>query len=210
MKLLVLGGSGATGKLLIDEALARGHEVTALVRDPASLSKQHERLHVKQGRATVAADVAGALAGQDAVVSALGPRTKKDPVCAEAADAVIAAMQQHGVRRVVWLSASGVGDSRQTMNNASFVFGRIILPLFLRHPYANHERAEDKLRASGLEYTVVRPLQLVDKSTGRPVTATLPDQPVRGFKITRREVATFMLDELEARKYVGRMPLLWT
>jgi putative NADH-flavin reductase len=210
MKLLVLGGTGATGKLLVDQALARGHHVTALVRDPASLPAKHDRLVVKQGKATVAADVAGVMAGHDAVVSVLGPRQGKDPVVKETADAVVAAMQHHAVKRVIWLSAGGVGDSRPTINAASFVFGRIILPLFLRHPYANHALAEDKLRASGLDFTVVRPLQLMDKSTGRPVTATLPDKPVRGLKITRGEVAGFMLDELEKRAYVGQMPLLWT
>lgn len=210
MKLLILGGTGATGRLLVDAALAAGHEVTALARDPAQLDVKHERLQVRQGRATVAAELAPVVAGHDAVASTLGPRTKKDAVCPATADALVPAMQQHGVKRLVWMSASGVGDSLPTVTKLSWFFGKLIIPLFLRQPYANHAKAEDRLRASGLDVTIVRPLQLVAKSRGKPVRATLPDEPLGGSKITRAEVAAWMLGELERAAFVGKLPLLWT
>jgi putative NADH-flavin reductase len=210
MKLLILGATGATGQHLVELALAEGHDVTAIVRDPSKVTTKHERLHVVKGLATVPAELEPALAGKDAVLSAIGPRSSKDPVCADAAAAVVAAMKKQGVARVVWLSASGVGDSRDTAVDASFVFGRIIMPLFLKHPYANHAKAEETLRASGLKWTVLRPLQLVDKPTGSPATATLPGVKPGALKIARRDVAAFMLKELASGGHIGQMPLLWT
>ena len=210
MKLLVLGATGATGRHLVTLALAEGHDVTALVRDPASMTTKHTKLTVVKGRATVAAELEPVVAGHDAVLSVLGPRTKTDAVCAEAAGATVGAMKKHGVKRVVWLSAGGVGDSAPPIIAASFVFGRIIMPLFLKKPYANHFRAEETLRASDLEWTVLRPLQLVDAPTGNPTTATLPSAKLESktLKIARQDVAAYMLAELEARTFVRQMPLV--
>jgi len=109
----------------------------------------------------------------------------------------------------VWLSAGGVGDSKAQIIDASFVFGRIIMPLLLRAPYANHARAEEILRASGLDWTVLRPLQLVDTPTGKTASATpIGDAKVGGLKIARQDVAAYMLREVVARAHVGQMPLL--
>jgi uncharacterized protein YbjT (DUF2867 family) len=209
MKLLVLGGTGGTGKHVIESALESGHEVTALVRDPAKVATKHDKLTVIKGNAASAADLASALAGKDAVISALGPRTKTDPICAEAAAALVEAAKPAGVRRIVWISASGVGDSRAAMNATSFVFGRIIIPLFLTKQYTNHERAENTLRASDLDWTVVRPLQLVDKSTGKPVTAQTGSGKVAGLKIARSDVARWLVEEAGARAHVRSTPMLF-
>ena len=209
MKLLILGATGATGRLLTEQALAAGHEVTALVREP-DRANLPSGVKVVKGRATDAGDVAGVMAGQNAVLSALGPRAKADEVCPAAARAVVDAMKQHGVQRVVWLSASGVGDSAPQIRRASFVFGRIIMPLFLKLPYANHARAEETLRASGLDWTVLRPVQLVDKPTGAaPEALPIGDGAIPRLKIARRDVAAFMLGELAARAHVGAMPILY-
>ena len=209
MKVLILGATGATGRQLVEQALAGGHEVTALVRDPAKADLAHAKLRLVKGRATESGDVAGVVAGQDAVLSALGPRTKSDPVCAEAAQAVVDAMKRPGVKRLVWLSAGGVGDSAPQLTRASFVFGRIIMPLFLRKPYAHDARAEAIVRASGLDWTVVRPLQLVDEPTGGKITAVpIGEGKVSGLKIARRDVAAFMLEEMTARAHAGAMPIL--
>ncbi len=208
MKILILGATGATGRHLLEKALAAGHEVTALVRDPKKLTVTHPKLRVASGQVTNRDDVAEAVRGQDAVLSTLGPRESKDPICATAAPVVAAAMKQEGVKRIIWLSASGVGDSKPTLVAASFVFGHIIMPLFLKTPYANHGRAEEVLRATDLEWTVLRPVQLVDKPTGKPAVATPPDQKPAGLKIAREDVAAFMLVELEKNAHVHKMPLL--
>jgi uncharacterized protein YbjT (DUF2867 family) len=209
MKILILGATGATGKHLLEKALAAGHEVTALVRDPKKLTVTHPKLRVIEGQVSKEDDVVRAVRGQDAVLSTLGPRDNKDPICATAAPIVAAAMKAEGVKRIVWLSASGVGDSKPALVAASFVFGYIIMPLFLKTPYANHARAEEALRATDLEWTVLRPVQLVDKLTGKPVVATPPDQKPASLKIAREDVAAFMLVELEKNAHVREMPLLY-
>lgn len=207
MKILVLGATGGTGKHLVTQALAAGHTVTAIVRDPSKLPAQ-PNLAVVKGSVTSTADLESAIRGQDAVLGTLGPRAKADPICAESAVAVVAAMKNAGVKRLIWLSASGVGDSAGPITRASWVFGRIIMPLFLAKPYANHLRAEETLRASGLEWTVLRPVQLVDKQTGSPALATPIGSKPEGLKISRADVATFMLAELKTGTQVGKMPIV--
>ena len=209
MKLLILGATGATGRHLVDQALAAGHEVTVLVRDAAGVTTRHPKLTVVAGRATVEADVDPVVRGQDAVLSTLGPRSKSDTVCPEAAQALVTAMKAHGVKRVIWLSASGVGDSRQAINDASFVFGKIIIPLLLSRPYANHAAAEEILRASGLDWTVLRPMQLIDVPTGKSPAAVSKDTKPPGLKVARQDVAAFMLRELAEGTWIGQMPLVY-
>jgi putative NADH-flavin reductase len=204
MKILVLGATGATGRHLLDQALAKGHEVTALVRESAKISITHPRLVVVSGKPDVAADLERTVRGQDAVLSALGPRRGNDPIVAEVAGVLVPAMHEAGVKRLIWLSAAGVGDSAKQLIAASFVFGRIILPLFLRKPYANHERAETIVRASQLDWTIARPVELVDRPTGRSVTASAPDNRIVGLKIARQDVAAFMLGELESGAQLKR------
>src|SRR5688572_18093218 len=108
MKIVVFGASGQTGRLLVEQALAAGHEVTALVRDPSKLAVRHERLRVLQGDVQDAGAVAGAVAGQDAVLSALGPAGPAFTSMTLGARHILAAIEQHGVRRLVTLTGAGV------------------------------------------------------------------------------------------------------
>jgi putative NADH-flavin reductase len=208
MKIVILGATGATGQHVLEQALAANHEITIVVRDPAKISITNPKLKIVKGSVTSVDELAAAFRGADAVISTLGPRESKDPIVAQAAETVVQAMKQAGVDRVVWLSAAGVGDSKGPITKASFVFGRIFLPLFLKHPYANHDKAEATLRGSGLSWTVVRPVQLVDKSTGKTVTANLGDSKLGGLKISRKDVAAFMLAEITANKHVKAMPMI--
>jgi putative NADH-flavin reductase len=209
MKVLILGGTGATGSQLCEKAAAAGHAVTALVRDSAAAKLSFLGVAIRQGQPTSEADVTAVMAGNDAVLSALGPRQGRDPVCVDAARAVVAAMKKQGVKRLIWLSAGGVGDSAPQIIRASFVFGRIIMPLFLRGPYANHARAEELIGSSGLDFTVIRPVQLVDSPTnGKAVAVPIGAETLGSLKVARSAVAAFMLEELAARKFVGQMPLL--
>lgn len=209
MKLLILGGTGATGKHLVTQALAAGDHVRAIVRDPARMAVSNPSLEVVKADVTSASELAGALDGRNAVVSALGPRKNADPICAHVAKPLVEAMNRAGVKRLVWLSAGGVGDSAVGITKGSFVFGRIIMPLFLRKPYANHLVAEEIFRASDLEWTVVRPVQLVDEPTGRTPAACAPDEKPGALKIARADVAAFMLNDLKTREQVGKMPILF-
>src|SRR6476659_5718352 len=112
MKVLVIGATGLTGTHLVQKLLARGDDVTALVRNPSSYELKHEHLRVARGEARDLESLERACAGHDAVVSAFGPRTfKKDDIQEVFMKNLVAAMTKSGVKRLVNLSAWGAGDS---------------------------------------------------------------------------------------------------
>ena len=113
MRIAVFGATGATGRHVVDQALEAGHEVTALVRNPASLSVEHPRLEVVVGDVGQARSVEEVVRRQDAVVSALGTNQRRGPVSVttDGVRVIFGAMEKHGVRRLVVVSARGVGDA---------------------------------------------------------------------------------------------------
>ena len=113
MKILILGANGAVGKLVLDELLQANHDVKALVRNASAMQRKHRRLTVVQGNPTNVADLEDVLGGQELVVSTLGARTnKKTTLRADVARNLAAGMKRHGVRKLVWLDAAGVGSSK--------------------------------------------------------------------------------------------------
>ena len=157
MNLLILGATGATGKQVVLQALAAGHHLRALVRAPSKITTTDARLEVVKGDVTSSTDLEPALKGREAVISVLGPRINADPVCPSVAKPLVAAMSNAGVKRLVWLSAGGVGDSAATLTRAAFVFGRIIMPL-----------PQIRIRRTG--YVALAPL---DAETTGPLAAFL-------------------------------------
>ena len=154
MKLLVFGASGATGRQLVTQALARGLAVTAFVRDRTKLGIAHPQMTTVQGDVGDYDAVAGAVAGQDAVVSALGVGAplRHDQVVIDGVRHIVHAMTGMAVRRLVYMSFIGVGDSRE---DAGFVVRHIaVLPL--RHEIRDHEIKEGLVTASDLDWTIVR------------------------------------------------------
>ena len=139
MKLVVFGATGGVGRAAAAAALARGDEVTALVRRPARLHLRQVR--VVEGDALDAAAVAGAIRGQDAVLSALGGRPWRDTdVCARGSRTIVDAMGEHGVRRLVVVSSLGVGESRQRLG---WLARRVAVPLVLRRGLEDRQRMEE-------------------------------------------------------------------
>jgi hypothetical protein len=118
-------------------------------------------------------------------------------------------MTRHGVARIVAVSAIGVGDSRDQARRSSFVFGRIILPLFLSEPFADMDRMEQLLRESNLHWTVVRPTGLTDKAPASNVRATIDGAATVGSAVPRASVATWILDEIAAPSHVRATPSVW-
>lgn len=194
MKVAVFGASGGTGRLLCEGALEHGHEVTAFVRDPDKLGIEHERLRVVRGDVTDASAVDGAVAGQEAVASVLGPAGQNtgDPSSAEGTRNIVASMEKHGVPRFICTSIWGVADSEQY---APFFFRKVLLPLLFKKTFAVKEQIEETVRASDLDWVLPRPMRLVD---GDPKGyATALDGKGCGSKITRADLAAFILDALE-------------
>src|SRR4051812_49245662 len=115
MKLAVFGATGKSGLQIVEQALAIGHLVTAFARRPAAITIKHPNLKIMQGDALNAAKVSDAIAGQDAVLFAIGTNRRSTlTVCADATRNIIAAMKEHGVRRFIVLSAYGASETKNT------------------------------------------------------------------------------------------------
>ncbi len=205
MKILVLGATGGTGRLIVRDAMAKGHSVVALVRSMAGAGLPD--VGIIEGDARNEAAIARAMDGCDAVVSALGTgigRRKVD-LLTVATRAMITAMTRNGVRRLVCVSALGVGDSR---GHGGFVFDRLFLPLLLSEAYKDKERQEAAIRASPLDWVLVRPAMLTDDPARGNARAITDLARVKGGKIARADVAQFVVDQLTTDTYLRRTPVL--
>jgi len=207
MNILVFGASGQTGRAVVREALARGHSVSAFIRDAAKLSIAHTALRVIRGDVGDAAAIAQALPGHDAVVSTLGVGSPlaHDDVVINGVKTILRAMQAANMRRLIYQSFIGVTESRAAVG---FIL-RFIAPLPLRHEIADHETKEALIRASGLDWTIVRPPKLTNGPrssgyrAGEDLTTWVP-LPM----LSRADVAHFIVGELETPKFVQKAPRL--
>ncbi|WP_418958283.1 NAD(P)-dependent oxidoreductase [Streptomyces tritici] len=203
MRITVFGATGGTGEHLVRLALEAGHHVTAVVRDPARVRQAgHPALDVVRADVMDPAAITEAVTGRDGVVSALGPRgTGETTVCSDGARSIITALRAAGGRRLVVVTASGhvvdEGDGPFTRSVVKPVVGR-----FLRHAFADFVRTEAAVRASGLDWTLMRPPRLTD---GRPrAYRTATDRNVRGGHfLSRADLARASLDALANPRTVG-------
>ena len=200
MNLLVFGASGATGQLAIAQAHAAGHRVTAFVRDPASIAI--EGVRAIAGDATDAAVVAAAMAGHDAVICALGVRNalRSGRLIERGLSAITPAMARTGVKRLIVMSALGVGA---TQVQAPWL-PRMMYALLLREIFRDKEAGERIVCASTLDWTIVHPPLL----TNGPMTASYrvgETLALSGFpSVSRADVAHFMVGTLTASDWVRK------
>lgn len=209
MKVVIFGASGRTGRALVEEALERGHAVRAFARTPAKIEVEHERLEVVHGDVQNAAAVERAVAGVDAVLSALGPTgNRSDRQVTNGTRNVVDAMERLGVRRIVVTGGAGVPDP---MDRPALVDRLVkgLLLLVARNVVEDMRGAVEAVRASDLDWTVVRLPRLTDApATGRVRADHLGGDV--GIQIGRADVATFLLDELDAGRWVGQAPVVST
>ena len=200
MKLLVLGGTGVTGRLVVDQALAAGHHVRALVRSPEKLTVVSPALEVITGQATDPVQVGNAMAGVDAVISALG--AAKGSVITDATRAIIAGSATSGVRRVVVLSSFAV--LRERLSRPAGLMSGLTMGAVVKDKTA----AEDLLRSSDLDWTIIHAVRL----TNGPATGSVrvvPDGATlqMGDSIARADVAAWLLtaaaDELTSHRAIA-------
>jgi uncharacterized protein YbjT (DUF2867 family) len=206
MRVVVLGATGGTGRLLVEQAIDRGHEVVAYVRRPDALPPR-PGLDVVGGQLTDEPALTAAMTGADAVLCAIGPTGVKDllgtDLMRRSLPVVAAAMTAAGVRRLVLLSAYGVGD---TARSASFM-ARLTFRTAVRALYRDKREAEERLAAAGLDVTTVHPTMLTNGETGEaPVVrdATTVAHVSGMPKVSRAALATAMLDAAEDPATVGR------
>lgn len=206
-KILVLGATGATGRLIVRQAVARGHEVAVLVRSPEKASDlTGAKLIIGDARDESA--LRHALKGRDAVVSALGTPAspfREVTLLSTATRGLVNAMQAEQVSRLVCITGLGAGDSA---GHGGFAFDNLIFPLLLRKVYADKNRQEAIVRDSGLDWILVRPSILNDKP-GRGAARALTDlSGFHGGTIAREDVASFVLDQVGSDAWLRRSPLI--
>ncbi|RZL16665.1 MAG: SDR family oxidoreductase [Hymenobacter sp.] len=200
MKVLVIGAGGKSGQLVVERALAAGHTVTALVHN-AGEYKAPAGTQVLAGDATDAATVARAVAGQDAVIDAIGGHTPFLTTHLEetTAKAVATAMQQQGVRRLVVISVLGAGDSKE---QATFFYEKLLMPTFLHGALPDKEAMEAAVKQSNLDFVLVRPPFLSDDPATGSVHIVTGEN--KAHKITRADLAQFLVDQLTSDTYLGQ------
>jgi uncharacterized protein YbjT (DUF2867 family) len=200
VRLLVLGATGSVGRLIVAQALARGHAVTAETRDSARAAALLPGARIAAADPTDAAALTPLCAGQDAVIFALGTdRGGPTTLFSDATRARLAAMARHGVDRLVAITGVGAGETR---GHGGFLYDRIIFPLFTHHRYADKDRQEALIRTSGVAWTILRPAPFAATPGTAPmqrVTAIAPT--TRLVRVTREEVAGFALDCAERGLY---------
>jgi putative NADH-flavin reductase len=203
MKLLVLGATGGTGLQMVREAIARGHSVTAFVRSPERLKPFGDHIAVRQGNLLNAAELESVIKGHDAVLSGFGPRlpvSKADAnLLREFAGALTAAMPKAGVKRVVLESVAFL--FKDAIIPPAYLLGRLLFPSIV----ADASAMEKQFLESGLEWTIARPPELTDKSYTGKYRVREGHLPPFGFKISRADVADFMIKAAENHSSVAKV-----
>src|SRR5688572_23052747 len=206
-RLLLLGITGDTGRSLGEQAVTAGFDVTALVRNPDKLASNTRAVRVVTGDLVRDAAVLDtAVRDQDVVISTLGvgQSFKSGGLITQSAPAIVAAMRQHGVRRLIFLSAFGVGATwRDTP-----LLPRLFITTLLRDIYRDKQAGEEAILTSDLDWTIVYPVGLTNgPRTGRYRVGERLS--LRGFPhISRADVADFLLRQVEDRSYIRKGVLI--
>lgn len=209
MRVLVVGATGGSGRAAVDALVAAGHEVTAFARRADATFTERDGVRPVVGDATVYADVVRAVRGQDAVIVTLGisesalrvrlrgPSGTPLDVRSRGTAAVVAAMRDHGVQRLVVQSSYGVGETRDRLPLSS----RLVFALVLRPQIADHEEQERVVRSSGLDWTLVQPVTLTDGDEPAALSTT---GGTEGMRVSRRALGEVLAELATGAADVGR------
>jgi nucleoside-diphosphate-sugar epimerase len=205
-RLLIIGATGGTGRQVVVQALERGYEVTALVRDPSRLQLVHPRLTTVRGDVLDRGSVEAAMRGQEAVLSALGHKQYFRPtrILSEGTRNILRAMEDQGAGRFVCETTLGIGDS---VGRLGLFYTLFVIPVILPFYFWDKTRQERVIAASAAEWVIVRPGAL----TNGEKRGTIRHGPHLGSfvltkRISRADVAAFMLDQLTSDTYLRRAP----
>ena len=207
MRVLVLGATGGAGRLIVGEAREKGHAVVALVRSQAN-AVGLAGAELVEGDARDEGALTRAIAGCDAVISSLGTAIspfREVTLLSTATRALVAVMARQNVRRLVCITGMGAGDSR---GHGGFFYDWLFQPLLLRKVYEDKDRQEDVIRASALDWIIVRPTLLNDEPARGGVRALTDLSGVHGGKIARADVADFVVQQLPADTWLRKAPLI--
>jgi putative NADH-flavin reductase len=198
MKLTILGATGATGTCLTEQALVAGHEVTAIVRDPARLAiPARPRLRVVTADVMDPASITPALEGAAAVITAIGPHgTGPTTIIQDSVHSIIQAMQKAGVRRLLEVSGSVVADDGESPY-LRYLLKPFARRTFLRHVCADMRAGEDQIRHTNLDWTIFRPPSLTGKPARGTYRIAVDHSVPHAFSISRADLAACILTLLD-------------
>lgn len=215
MKILILGATGRTGKLILSEALKQGFEINCLVRKPDKIKVNHSDLKIYKGSPEVISELKRAIKGCDAIISALNISRKSDfpwsklrtpkTFLSDVMKNIISLTEKNKNVRIVVCSAWGVAD---TQKEIPFWFNWFIRNSNIGVAYKDHERQENLLKSSNLSWTIVRPSGLINLKKKQKIIESYQNEPRPKITISRKSVAEFMVNALSNEKLIGRSPVI--
>jgi putative NADH-flavin reductase len=205
MKVLIFGATGSIGRELVKQSLEQGHTVTAFVRDRAKLDIHHPHLKIFQGNVMDLAEVEKIVQGKDAVLCTLGSgKQRTGTIRSQGTRNIIRAMEKAGVQRLICQTTLGVGDSWENLN---FFWKYVMFGFLLRQVFADHVQQENYVKQSHLDWIIIRPSAFVDgKLTGEYRHGFPGNDKTSKLKISRADVADFMLKQLTDDSYLHKTP----
>lgn len=201
-RVLIVGATGGTGRMLVSQALERGLQVTALVRDRSQLEGGHPHLTIVQGDVLEASSLKAAMTGQDAVLSALGHKRFFGPtrILSEGSRNILRAMEDHKVPRLICETSLGIGDS---VGRLGLYYTLFVIPVILAFYFWDKTRQEQIIAGSKVEWIIVRPGALTNgEKCGKLRHGHSVGSYVLTASISRADVADFMLNQLESDTYL--------
>jgi putative NADH-flavin reductase len=207
MRIAIIGASRGIGAELLKAAIEEGHEVTALVRDPATLNASTPALKIIKGDVLDSSSVAAAIAGQEAICICIGipPTRKPVDVFSRGIQNILGAIEKESKQNLILVTGIGAGDSK---GHGGFFYDRILNPLLLATNYADKDRAESIVKASNVEWLIVRPGFLTNGPRTGNYRVIENLSGVTAGKISRADVADFILKQLASPTYFGKTPLV--
>lgn len=216
-KILLLGATGRTGNEVLSLALCQGYHVNILVRDVSRIKLEHPQLKVFEGDTRNQADLCRSADGCEGIISCLNISRKSDfpwaPLrtpenfLSTTMQNLIITCRVKNIKRIIFTSAWGVGDSRPYLP-AWFVW--FIDNSNLSPAYLEHERQEALVRNSGLDWTIVRPVVLTNRNTKKTPKAILNNERKPALTISRKETAGFILEAFHDEKFVHTAPVIFS
>ncbi len=206
MKIFIVGGTGGTGRQLIEQALSEGHFVTALIRNPVKLKIDHPNLKVVKGNILEPATFEHAIKENEVVISALGHKRFfiKTSILSEGTKNIVNAMEKHKVKRFICITSMGVNDSRFKLGLYYTLF---VIPVILLFYFLDKEKQERIIQQSTLDWTIVRPGQLTNgKKRAKYRHGPKLGSYILTKMISRADVAHFILQESKNGNYLNKCP----
>ncbi|MBK7225059.1 MAG: NAD(P)H-binding protein [Saprospiraceae bacterium] len=209
MNITIFGGTGATGLILIEKALATGHTVTAFARTPSKISIQHNNLKIVKGDLTELNKLEEAIKGADKVISILGPTQKtKGLVIADGIKNIIEIMKKNGVKRLIATATPSFKDNNDKFQ-FGFAFGIFMIKAFIKDSYNNIVLTGKYISESDLDWTIVRLPMLSGKPASGKINAGYTgDGTISLFSLSRGDLADFLLQQLNDKKWIHKSPVI--